>query len=76
MTQEILMDSKGRILVPLEIRKQLNLKTGEKFMFSIENGHLILLKSSTYEEFINEIADFQENVQKASKAPISTEKLF
>ena len=41
-----------------------------------ENGHLFLLKSSTYDELIHELAKFQENLQKVSKTPISTEKLF
>ncbi len=76
MNQEIVMDSKGRILVPLEIRKQLDIKPGEKFMFSIENGRLVLLKSSSYDEFIQSIEEFQQNLQEVSKSPISTEKLF
>ncbi|WP_457557769.1 AbrB/MazE/SpoVT family DNA-binding domain-containing protein [Candidatus Harpocratesius sp.] len=70
------MDSKGRILIPLEIRKLLHFESGEKFMFSIENGKIILLKSSDYDEFQREIKKFQQEIQKVRKTPISTEKLF
>ena len=70
------MDTKGRILVPLEIRKQLNFEPGERFIVTIENGRLVLLKSSSYEEFMQEIKEFQQELQKITQKPISTEKLF
>ena len=76
MSKEIIMDLKGRILIPLEIRKQLNLQPGEKFIFTVENGRLILLKSSSYDEFLHEIDEFQQKLLKISNKPISTEKLF
>ena len=76
MSKEIIMDLKGRILIPLEIRKQLNLQPGEKFIFSVENGRLILLNSSSYDEFLHEIDEFQQKIRKISSKPISTEKLF
>lgn len=76
MSKEIIMDIKGRILIPLEIRKQLNLQPGEKFIFAVENGRLILLKSSSYDEFLLEINEFQQKLRKISNNPISTEKLF
>ncbi len=76
LNRQIVMDSKGRILIPLEIRKQLNFKPGENFMFTIENGRLILLKSSDHDEFIQEIETFQQELQKLSKNPIPTKKLF
>lgn len=76
MSKEIIMDLKGRILIPLEIRKQLNLQPGEKFIFAVENGRLILLKSSSYDEFLHEIDKFQQKLRKISNKPISTEKLF
>ena len=74
--QELVMDSKGRILIPLEIRKLLHFEPGEKFMFTIENGKLILLKSSEYDEFQQELKKFQQEVQKIHDTPISHEKLF
>ncbi|MHA1673153.1 MAG: hypothetical protein ACTSYI_05950 [Promethearchaeota archaeon] len=76
MTQEIIMDKKGRILVPLEIRKQLNLELEERFIATIEDNRLVLLKSSSYEEFMLEIEEFQQELQKVTKKPISTEKLI
>ncbi|MHA1519518.1 MAG: AbrB/MazE/SpoVT family DNA-binding domain-containing protein [Promethearchaeota archaeon] len=76
MVQEIIMDTKGRILVPLEIRKQLNFEPGERFIVTIENGRLVLLKSGSYEEFMQEIKEFQQELQKVTQKPISTERLF
>jgi len=49
---------------------------GEKFMFSLENGRLILLKTSTNEEFQDEVDKFQKEIRKITKKPIPIEKLF
>ena len=76
LNQDIVMDSKGRILIPLEIRKQLQLNPGEIFKFSLENGKLFLLKSSEHAELIQEIEKFQGEVKKVLTTAISTEKLF
>lgn len=76
LNQDIVMDSKGRILIPLEIRKLLQMNPGETFKFSLENGKLFLLKSSEHSELIQEIEKFQGEVKKVLKTAISTEKLF
>ena len=38
--------SKGQITIPVEIRKQLNLKPGDKVLFIEENGKITLANSS------------------------------
>ena len=38
--------SKGQITIPVEIRKQLNLKPGDKVIFMEENGKITLANSS------------------------------
>ena len=38
--------SKGQITIPVEIRKQLNLKPGDKVLFIQENGKITLANSS------------------------------
>ena len=76
INNDITMDSKGRILIPLEIRKRLDMSPGETFKFSMENGKLFLLKSSEHTELVHEIKKFQKEVKKVLKTPISTEKLF
>ncbi len=36
------MDKRGRILIPIEVRKRLRLKTGTKFELTQDNSTLIL----------------------------------
>lgn len=40
------VSSKGQITIPIEIRKKLNLKEGDKVLFLEENGKIILANSS------------------------------
>jgi AbrB family looped-hinge helix DNA binding protein len=76
MSIKIKMDEKGRILIPQEIRNQLQFEPGERFSFKIVDGNLVILKSSTLDEFLNEIQIFQSQLKKNTKTPISTDKLF
>ena len=52
MNAESKIDSKGRICIPNEIRKMLNLKPGEKILFQVQDDKIILRKSTSIEEFI------------------------
>ncbi|MCL4442198.1 MAG: AbrB/MazE/SpoVT family DNA-binding domain-containing protein [Firmicutes bacterium] len=40
------ISSKGQITIPLEIRKKLNLKEGDKVLFLEENNRIIVMNSS------------------------------
>jgi len=40
------VSSKGQITIPIEIRKKLNLKEGDKVIFLEENGKIVLANSS------------------------------
>jgi len=40
------LSSKGQITIPIEIRKKLNLKEGDKVLFLEENGKIVIANSS------------------------------
>lgn len=40
------VSSKGQITIPIEIRKKLNLKEGDKVLFVEENGNIFVLNAS------------------------------
>ncbi|KOA19643.1 hypothetical protein CLHOM_17320 [Clostridium homopropionicum DSM 5847] len=40
------VSSKGQITIPIEIRKKLNLKEGDKVLFLEEDGKIVLANSS------------------------------
>lgn len=40
------LSSKGQITIPIEIRKKLNLKEGDKVLFLEENGKIMIANSS------------------------------
>ncbi|MBU1196138.1 MAG: AbrB/MazE/SpoVT family DNA-binding domain-containing protein [Proteobacteria bacterium] len=57
------MSSKGQIVIPEEIRKRLNLKTGAQFVVVGEND-VVILKNITPPS----IEDFDDLISKAKKA--------
>jgi antitoxin PrlF len=62
--------SKGQITIPIEIRKKLNLKTGDKVVF-IEEGDKIIFANSS----MIALREFQEAMRgEAEKAGIYTEE--
>jgi AbrB family looped-hinge helix DNA binding protein len=76
METEIIMDEKGRILIPNEIRNRLKLKPGEKFQIKIDNDQIVLLKTTPTDEFLNEVEEFQKKLKNATNIPIKFEKLL
>ncbi|TFG18794.1 MAG: AbrB/MazE/SpoVT family DNA-binding domain-containing protein [Promethearchaeota archaeon] len=76
MDSSVTIDVKGRILIPKEMREKLNLKPGVKLIIKIEDGRLVLLKSTSLEDFQSEIKSFQQKLKKLTTEPIPTEKLF
>ncbi|MCG8500114.1 MAG: AbrB/MazE/SpoVT family DNA-binding domain-containing protein [Firmicutes bacterium] len=64
------ISSKGQITIPVEIRKKLGLKEGDKVVFVEQNNNVILLNS-------NQLAfkEFQKEMEgEAEKADIKTEQ--
>ena len=76
MDSDVTIDMKGRILIPKEIREKLNLKPGVRLLIKIENGRIILLKSTSLEDFQSEIKSFQQKLKDLTTEPIPTKKLF
>ena len=76
MNSESKIDDKGRICIPAELRKIMNLKSGEKMIFQIEEDKIIIRKATKPKEFIEKSKKFGEHLKKITKKPISTEKII
>lgn len=76
MNAESKIDNKGRVCIPNEIRKLLNLKSGEKVLFQVQGDKIILRKSSSMEDFIKKSEDFSEKLKGITKEPIEFKKMF
>ncbi|MHA1354531.1 MAG: AbrB/MazE/SpoVT family DNA-binding domain-containing protein [Candidatus Heimdallarchaeota archaeon] len=76
MDSDIIVDTKGRILIPKEIRQRLKIKPGTRLFLKIEDGRLVLLKATSLSDFQSELETFQEKLKKLTSDPIPTEKLF
>ena len=57
MEQEIIIDDKGRILIPKEARERVGLKAGGKARLKIEEEKPIITPPVSPEEFIKELED-------------------
>lgn len=42
--QKRCIDNTGRIVIPIDIREQLNISNGDEIAFNVEDNHLILYK--------------------------------
>ncbi len=58
------ISSKGQVTIPVEIRKKLNLKEGDKVLFIEEEGKIILLNASYVS--IKEIQEAMKNAAESS----------
>ncbi|MHA1147460.1 MAG: AbrB/MazE/SpoVT family DNA-binding domain-containing protein [Promethearchaeota archaeon] len=76
MNAESKLDDKGRILIPSEIRKLLNIKSGEKLLFQIQEDKIILRKSTSMEEFISKSEEFSKKLKDSSKEPLKFQKIL
>ena len=56
------VSSKGQITIPIEIRKKLNLKEGDKVLFVEENGNIFVLNAS-----LVALREIQENMKDEGK---------
>jgi AbrB family looped-hinge helix DNA binding protein len=64
------VSSKGQVTIPIEIRKKLGIKEGDKIVFMEKDNNIILINSNqlVYEEFQKEMAG------EAEKAGIKSEQ--
>ena len=70
------LDEKGRITIPLELRKKLGLKPGEEINLAIVNNILLLRKTLTIDEFEDLSNDIRKKLKRKIDSPIEFEKLF
>lgn len=68
MTQETVIDDKGRIVISKDVRSSLGLKSGMRVKLHIEFDKLIIEKSVSPQEFRNKMRGF---IRKGSKVLIS-----
>lgn len=68
MTQETVIDDKGRIVISKEVRDALGLKKGMALKLHAESNRIILEKAVAPEELIENMKGF---VKKGSKVPVS-----
>ena len=68
MTQETVIDEKGRIVISKELRSSLGFKNGMKVKLHIESDRLIIEKSVSPEEFRNKMRGF---IKRGSRVPTS-----
>jgi len=76
MNAESKIDDKGRVCIPIEIRKMLNLKSGEKILFQVQDDKIILRKSTSMEDFIKKSEEFSEKLRGITKEPIEFKKMI
>ena len=64
------VSSKGQITIPIEIRKKLNLKEGDKVLFVEKGGNVFILNAS-----VIALKEMQDNMKDESvKKGLSSEK--
>jgi AbrB family looped-hinge helix DNA binding protein len=54
-TEEVLVDSKGRVLIPKDIREKVGLQTGSKARLKVEKERIVILPPISPDEFIQEM---------------------
>ncbi len=77
MTQEAIIDDKGRIVILKEMRDSLDLKPGMKVKLHRESNRIIIEKSLSPEEFIGKMGGFIRNDSKIPVAdPINLKNIW
>ena len=76
LNSDVIVDTKGRILIPKDIREKLNISPGVRFLIKIEDGRIVLLRTTSLDDFQSEIETFQKKLKKLTNDPIPIEKLF
>ena len=56
------VDELGRIVIPIEIRKDLNIKVGDNFEFSIINENIVLKKKKMSKDLYNILKEIDSSI--------------
>ena len=64
MSLEVQLDEKGRITIPTEIRKKLDLKPGEKLIIQVSNNAITLQQKVGVKELQEKAAKFRAELKK------------
>ena len=70
------IDEKGRITIPQDIRKKLDLTPGTNINFSVINNILLIKKMISPDEFTEVSSKINKLLKEAIDSPIEFEKLF
>ena len=70
MDSETFIDEQGRIKIPLEVRKKMNLKPGEKVLFKFENDKIVIIKAIAPKEFIEKAKEFRKHLSEVTDEPL------
>ena len=54
-TEDIVVDCKGRILIPKNVRERIGLQLGGKARLKVEHGSVVIMPPISPEEFIKEM---------------------
>jgi AbrB family looped-hinge helix DNA binding protein len=73
---ESILDEKGRVCIPSELRKQLNLLPGEKLVFQIDENTLIVKKAVEPHELVEKARKLRKNIRQNEQDPIEYKPLF
>ena len=68
MTQETVIDEKGRIVISKSVRDALGLKNGMRVRIHVESNRLVIEKSVSPDEFRAKMRGF---IKKGSEVPVS-----
>lgn len=70
MDSETIIDEQGRIKIPLDVRKKMNLNPGEKVLFKIENEKIVIVKAIAPKEFIEKAKEFRKHLSEVTDEPL------
>jgi AbrB family looped-hinge helix DNA binding protein len=74
-TEEVTLDSKGRILIPKEVRDKVGLRIGGKARLKVNDDTIIIVAPVSPEEFIKEMEGCIKQ-GKPSIAPLELKKIW
>ncbi len=58
MDEKVMLDEKGRLLIPKSMREKLGFHEGVKLKLTVEDGRIVITKLLSPEEFIGDMEGF------------------
>ena len=71
-----ILDEKGRITIPKDLRDRLGLEPGNKVIFSVIKNTFLIRKAISPSEFIQIVEGISEQIVNHKDTPVKFEKLF